>query len=70
LAAAPGSDSGDVYPAWISECGYWGSHMILRDFMGRAQTTRCVVKPAVRIETPPGRQTQVDWAKYRVDGFR
>lgn len=28
------------------------------------------VEPLVRFETPPGRQMQVDWAEFRLDGLR
>jgi transposase len=68
-AAAPGWIPATVILREIRERGYEGSHSILRNFMAKLKPQR-EAEPVVRFETPPGRQMQVDWAEFRVDGLR
>lgn len=48
----------------ISELGYRGGMTILREFI-RARSIPQPAEPAVRFETEPGRQMQVDWGTMR-----
>lgn len=68
-AAAPGWIPASVMLREIRERGYTGSHSILRAHMAALRPAR-MEEPVVRFETPAGRQMQVDWAEFRIDGLR
>ena len=48
----------------LRERGYTGGYTILKDFVAGLQPAP-VAEPAVRFETAPGQQMQVDWATIR-----
>lgn len=68
-AAAPGWVPATVMLRELRARGYTGSHSILREHMAGLRPAR-PQEPLVRFETPPGRQMQVDWAEFRLDGLR
>jgi transposase len=68
-AAAPQWIPATVLLREIRERGYVGSHSILRTFMASLRPLQ-VEEAVVRFETAPGRQMQVDWAEFRLDGRR
>jgi transposase len=68
-AAAPGWIPATVLLRELRARGYTGSHSILRAHMARLRPARAE-EPVVRFETPAGRQMQVDWAEFRLDGLR
>lgn len=68
-AAAPGWIPASVMLRELRARGYTGSHSILRAHMAQLRPVRAE-EPVVRFETAAGRQMQVDWAEFRLDGLR
>lgn len=68
-AATPGWIPATVMLRELRARGYTGSHSILRAHMAQLRPVRAE-EPVVRFETAAGRQMQVDWAEFRLDGLR
>jgi transposase len=63
-AAAPERIPASVLLAELRERGYAGGYTILKSFVASLRPP-ATVEPAVRFETGPGEQMQVDWAVIR-----
>jgi transposase len=53
----------DLYEHLVAEHGYEGSYQSVRRYV-RAKYPRPRIRTYRRVETPPGAQTQTDWAEY------
>lgn len=53
----------------ITELGYSGSERLVRQFVASIRPAVAAPEPAVRFETAPGVQMQVDWGVFSFGGF-
>lgn len=64
---APGANLRELYEDLVATHGYEGSYNSVRRYV-RAHYPRLRRRTYRRVETPPGAQTQTDWAEYpRID---